>query len=75
MSIDSEEDLQGLRRAGRVVALAIRAMREAVREGISTEELDAVAARVLREHGARSAPSLVYDFPGTACISEETSGA
>ena len=69
MSIDSEEDLQGLRRAGRVVALAIRAMREAVREGISTEELDAVAARVLREHGARSAPSLVYDFPGTACIS------
>lgn len=69
MSIDSEEDLQGMRRAGRVVALALKAMREEVREGISTEELDAVAARVLREHGARSAPNLVYDFPGTSCIS------
>jgi methionyl aminopeptidase len=69
VSIDNEEDLERLRRAGRVVALAIRAMREAVREGISTEELDEVAARVLREHGARSAPRLVYDFPGTACIS------
>lgn len=69
MSIDSEEDLQGLRRAGGVVAQAIRAMREAVREGISTAELDDVAARVLARHGARSAPRLVYDFPGTTCIS------
>jgi methionyl aminopeptidase len=69
MSIESEEDLKGLRRAGGVVARAIRAMREAVHEGISTAELDEVAARVLREHGARSAPNVVYDFPGTACIS------
>lgn len=69
MSIDTEEDLEGMRRAGRVVAMAIRAMRDAVREGISTEELDAVAAKVLRENGARSAPNLVYDFPGTTCIS------
>ncbi|HEX6925433.1 MAG TPA: type I methionyl aminopeptidase [Longimicrobiaceae bacterium] len=69
MSIDNEQDLEGMRRAGRVVATTIRAMREAVREGITTEELDDVAARVLREHGARSAPNLVYDFPGTTCIS------
>jgi methionyl aminopeptidase len=69
MSIESEEDLEGLRRAGRVVALALQAMRGAVREGISTAELDDVAARVLREHGTRSAPNVVYGFPGTTCIS------
>lgn len=69
MSIDSEEDLAGMRRAGRVVARALRAMRQAVREGITTEELDRVAARVLEEHGARSAPQLAYGFPGTSCIS------
>jgi methionyl aminopeptidase len=69
MSVESEEELEGLRRAGRVVAEALRAMREAVGEGISTAELDEIAARVLREHGARSAPSVVYDFPGTTCIS------
>ena len=69
MSVDSENDLEGLKAAGRVVALAIHAMREAVREGITTAELDAIAAGVLREHGARSAPQLAYDFPGTACIS------
>jgi len=69
VSIDCEEDLEGLRRAGRVVALALQAMRDAVREGISTAELDAIAASVLRAHGARSAPHTVYQFPGTACIS------
>lgn len=69
MSVESEEELEGLRRAGRVVAEALRAMREAVGEGISTAELDGIAARVLRVHGARSAPGVVYDFPGTTCIS------
>lgn len=69
MSIDSEKDLEGLRRAGRVVALALEAMRGAVGEGITTQELDEIAAGVLRTHGARSAPRMLYDFPGTACIS------
>ena len=69
MSIESEDDLAALRRAGRVVALALKAMRESVREGITTAELDAIAAGVLREHGARSAPQLAYGFPATSCIS------
>lgn len=69
MSVDSEKDLQGLKQAGRVVALALKAMGEAVREGITTAELDRIAADVLAEHGARSAPQLVYGFPGPACIS------
>lgn len=69
MSVGSEEDLKGLRRAGHVVAQALQAMRDAVREGITTAELDDIAARVLREHGARSAPQMLYNFPGTACIS------
>lgn len=69
MSIESEKDLEGLKRAGRVVAQALRAMRDAVRPGVSTAELDDIAARVLRRTGAQSAPNLVYDFPGTTCIS------
>ena len=69
MSIDGEEDLQGLLAAGRAVRAALEAMRVAVREGISTAELDDVGAKALARHGARSAPQLVYDFPGTNCIS------
>ncbi len=40
-----------------------------MRPGITTAELDAIAARVLSENGARSAPALVYGFPGTVLLS------
>jgi methionyl aminopeptidase len=69
MSIESQADLEGLRRAGRVVALTLAETRRAVEPGITTAELDAVAAGVLERHGARSAPQLVYGFPGAICIS------
>jgi methionyl aminopeptidase len=36
---------------------------------VTTGELDAVAAGVLARNGARSAPQLVYGFPGTVLIS------
>src|SRR5688572_21884765 len=44
-------------------------MRLQVRPGVTTAELDAVAARVFRRAGARSGPQLDYGFPGTTCIS------
>jgi methionyl aminopeptidase len=69
MSIESQADLDGLRAAGRVVAKAIRAMRDRVRPGVSTLELDRVGARVFAAAGARSAPQLAYGFPGVNCIS------
>ena len=69
MSIEEQADLDGLRAAGRVVAEAIRAMRERVLAGVSTGELDRVGAGVFAEAGARSAPQLAYGFPGVNCIS------
>ena len=69
MCINSPEELEGLRAAGRVVRRMIEAMKQQVRAGVTTAELDEIGARVMRQHGARSAPSLVYGFPGTSCIS------
>jgi methionyl aminopeptidase len=69
VSIETPEELAGLRASGRVVAEALRAMRRAVRPGITTGELDAIAARIFRRAGARSAPHLTYGFPGATCIS------
>ncbi len=69
MTIQREDELESLRAAGRVVALALDAMEAQVRAGITTLELDAVAERVFDRHGARSAPRLVYRFPGQTCIS------
>jgi methionyl aminopeptidase len=69
MSIDGHEDVEGLKRAGAAVAAARDAMAAHVVAGVSTRELDAIGREVLRRHGARSAPQLAYDFPGTTCIS------
>lgn len=69
MTIDNDDDLDGLRRSGAVVAEARDAMVAAVEPGISTGELDAIGRAVMRRHGARSAPRLAYRFPGSTCIS------
>lgn len=69
MSIVSEAQLEALRHVGRIVRLALSAMQERLSPGVTTAELDARAMEVLEEHGARSAPRLVYDFPGAVCIS------
>ncbi len=69
MTIRRQEELDGLEAVGRVVARTLAAMREALRPGMTTGQLDAVAGAVFRAHGARPAPALVYGFPGVACIS------
>jgi len=69
MSVDSPEELDALRAVGSVVAQTIRAMRRAVRAGVTTGELDAIARREFTRAGARSGPQLDYGFPGTTCIS------
>ncbi len=68
------EELILMRQAGRINALALEAMRQAVRPGISTLELDAIAARVLRQHGAQPAflgypPGSEHPFPATITAS------
>lgn len=69
MSIESYADWKALRRAGRIVRLTLDALEQHAREGVTTGELDGIAAAVFAAHGARSAPSLVYGFPGTVLIS------
>ncbi len=69
MSITDPKELAGLRAAGAVVRRMLNAMRNAVRVGITTAELDEVGAKVMREQGAQSAPQMVYKFPGVNCIS------
>ena len=69
MSIETAEELEGLRRAGRVVADVLRELRRRVQPGVSTAELDRVAARVFARHGAQSAPKLVYGAPSEVFIS------
>jgi methionyl aminopeptidase len=69
VSINTPEELASMRAAGEIVRRMLDAMKEAVRPGVTTAELDEVGGQVMRQHGAQSAPQLVYKFPGVNCIS------
>jgi methionyl aminopeptidase len=69
MSIESDEDLIALRKIGRIVANCLQHMGARLEPGITTQEIDAEGRVYLEAHGARSAPKLTYNFPGSTCIS------
>jgi methionyl aminopeptidase len=69
MTSETAQDLQGLRAAGKVVGYTIAEMKKSVVPGMTTAELDEVGAKILEHFGAKSAPKITYNFPGTTCIS------
>ncbi len=69
MSINSQKDLECLRKIGKIVARCLQLMHSKIEPGITTQELDEIGGAFLASHGARSAPKLSYNFPGHTCIS------
>lgn len=69
MSIENQYDLISLQKIGRIVANCLQHMASHLEPGITTAELDQLGQSFLEKQGARSAPKLVYNFPGTTCIS------
>jgi methionyl aminopeptidase len=69
MTIDGDDQLEKLKRSGKVVAETLNAMAKAMEPGMTTRELDAIGRALLEREGARSAPESTYKFPGATCIS------
>jgi methionyl aminopeptidase len=69
MSITSEAELIGMKKASEAVANTLKAMCDYAQPGMTTKQLDEYGAKVLAEYGAKSAPYLTYKFPGWTCIS------
>jgi methionyl aminopeptidase len=69
ISLKRPDELEKMRRAGRVVALALSKVGQAIAAGITTGELDTVAAQTIRAMGARPAFLGYRGYPATACIS------
>jgi methionyl aminopeptidase len=69
IEIKSLDQVRVMRRAGLVVADALDAVRAAARPGMTTADLDAVAARVIAEAGARPSFLGYHGFPATVCTS------
>ncbi|WP_019911044.1 type I methionyl aminopeptidase [Paenibacillus sp. HW567] len=69
MTIGSQDDIDGLKEIGRIVAMTINEMKSHTRAGITTRELDEIGGEFLKRYGAVPAPQATYNFPGNTCIS------
>lgn len=70
--IKSPAEIEIMRAAGRINAEALAAARDMIRPGVTTADLDAAAAEVLRKHGAKAAFLGVpgaYPYPATTTVS------
>lgn len=69
MIVRDQKELKKLQIIGEIVANCLKKMIAMAEPGMDLSELDAWAASYLKEHGALSAPKVMYEFPGTTCIS------
>lgn len=69
MQVRIVEELEGMQRVSDAVAITLKEMKDYVRPGMSTKEIDKFGEEILKSFGARSAPFSTYGFPGWTCIS------
>jgi methionyl aminopeptidase len=70
ITLKSSREIEIMARAGRIVAGTLALMREIVRPGMTTEDLDAAAEAFIRGHdGAVPSFKGLYGFPKTLCTS------
>lgn len=69
ISIKSDSEFEAMREAGRIVAKVHAWLRENVRPGITTGELDAGAETIIRENGGTPEFKGYHGFPASICAS------
>lgn len=69
ITIKSNREIELMIEAGRITALAHRKVKEAIRPGISTLELDKIAEETIRACGATPSFKGYNGFPGSICAS------
>lgn len=65
----TEREIEIMREAGKIVALTHQALKEHIQPGISTLELDEIAEKVIRSHGATPSFKGYNGFTGSICAS------
>lgn len=69
ITIRSSEELARLEQASRVVLETLEVLEKAIAPGITTEELDRIAAEEIRKRGAKPAFLHYRGYPNTICTS------
>jgi methionyl aminopeptidase len=65
----SPQEVEGMARAGKLVAETIALLGEHIQPGITTSELDRIAEGFIREHGGVPTSKGYRGFPAATCIS------
>jgi methionyl aminopeptidase len=65
----SPEEIDRMRKAGRITALTVERLMESVRPGMTTGDLDALAEKIIRDEGALPSFKGYRGFPATICTS------
>lgn len=69
MIAKTKQEIEALKKIGKIVAEIREALKVATVPGKTTKEIDELAGRLFEEKDAISAPIDQYDFPGYTCIS------
>ena len=67
--IKTEDEIAVMRQAGRIVAMILKKIVEQIRPGMETKELDTIAEKELKNHGAKSSFKGYRGFPANLCAS------
>ena len=67
--IKSELEIEKLRKAGKIVALAHEAIKNNIKAGMSTYEIDQIASQEILKHDAKLGFKGYGGFPGNNCVS------
>ena len=65
----SRFEISLMKQAGNIVALVHAAMKDAIKEGVTTKELDELAFKIIKENKADPTFLGYHGFPGTICAS------
>src|SRR5215472_11935378 len=65
----SVNEIAKMRRSGRIVRQVLDAVKEAVKPGVTTMDLERIAERKIKELGAKPAFKGYYDYPCVLCTS------
>jgi len=67
--IKSAEEIALMRQAGKIVAIILNLLRQQLRPGMKTKELDIIALRELEKRGAKSSFKGYRGYPANVCVS------
>ena len=69
ITLKSPREIEFMRDAGRITAEALKLVGEAIKPGITTLELDAIAKRYIQKQGAEPSFLGFHGYPGSICAS------